>query len=165
MPLSDHVFSMSWAVLEDRFNRNFSKPTVQIYQNILGAELNDEQFKAACGMAFRFEQFFPTPQQLIEYGLGGKDAGSRALRRWGEMVEQMRKGEPATNDPRERRMLMRATNGEPLGSIPTAQLPWVEKAWVRWYSDDVMQQARAAVLELSPDAEAVPSKRMTYAHD
>jgi hypothetical protein len=133
--LSEPVFSAAWAVLEDRFNRKFNQATARVYYNILTTEMDDAQFKAACSAAFRFETFFPSPQQLIEYGMGGKDAGSRAMRRWGEMVERMRQGLSATDDPDERRLLMRATNGQPLGEVRQDQLPWVEKAWIRWYSD------------------------------
>lgn len=154
MSLSEAVFSASWAVLCDRFNRQFNDQTVKIYRRTLAAELTDAQFQAACAAAFRFETFFPSPQQLIEYGLGGRDASSRALKRWGEMMERVRAGQAATDDPVERKMLMRATNGEGLGNIPHDRLPWVEKSWVRCYADHVMECAKAAMPALTDTAPA-----------
>lgn len=150
MSLSDAVFAASWAVLEDRFNRHFNEATVKIYRRTLAAELTDEQFQKACSVAFRFETFFPSPQQLIEYGLGGRDASSRALKRWGEMMEAVQAGESATPDKLERKLLMRATNGQPLGNIPHKELPWVEKAWVRLYADHLMDLAQNSAPELTP---------------
>ncbi|GGO19725.1 hypothetical protein [Deinococcus humi] len=150
MTLSSTAFSASWAILCDRFNRQFNDATVRIYHKTLSAELTDEQFQKACAAAFRFEVFFPTPQQLIEYGLGGRDASSRALKRWVEMMEAAQAGETATQDKLERKLLMRATNGQPLGSIPHKELPWVEKAWVRLYTDHLMELAQNNAPALAP---------------
>ncbi len=148
MSLSDAVFAASWAVLCDRFGRTFNDATVRIYRRTLAAELTDAQFQQACAAAFRFERFFPSPQQLIEYGLGGQDARGRALARWDEMVERVRQGLPATDDPDERRLLMRATGGQPLGNIDHDRLRFVERGWVERYAAHVMEQAQARAVAL-----------------
>lgn len=149
MSLSDAVFAASWAVLCDRFGRNFNDATVRIYRRSLAAELTDAQFQQACASAFRFETFFPSPQQLIEYGLGGKDARGRALKRWDEMLERARAGQSATDCPEERRLLMRATQGQSLGAIPHDRLQWVEKAWVERCAAAQMEQAQSAAQALT----------------
>lgn len=150
MTLSDAAFSASWAILCDRFNRQFNDATVRIYRRILSEEMTDEQLREACAAAFRFETFFPSPQQLIEYGLGGKGAESRARKVWGLMVENAQRGDPATQDQQERRILMRATNGQPLGTIPHERLHWVERSFVKLYADHVMEQAQSKERALAP---------------
>lgn len=158
MSLSEAVFAASWAVLCDRFGRTFNEATVKIYRRTLAAELSDEQFQQACAAAFRFETFFPTPQQLIEYGLGGQDAKTRALKRWDDMLERVRAGQSATDSPEERRLLMRATQGQPLGQIEHDRLRWVEKAWVERYAADVMERTQKATPALTdtPAAKVLP---------
>lgn len=150
MSLSDAVFAASWAVLCDRFGRQFNDATVKIYRRTLSEELTDEEFSEACRAAFRLETFFPSPQKLVDYGKGGVDFETRALREWDACMGRVLANEPATlPETLTRRVMNQATNGIPLGNIPSERLHWVQKEFTRRYVDELAQQARNNTLALT----------------
>lgn len=60
------LFNVEFSILEERFNRKFSDELRDRYYEVLSAELDDEQFKAACLEVFKSDEFFPSPRRIIE---------------------------------------------------------------------------------------------------
>lgn len=143
MSFSDAQFSAAWTVLEDRFNRKHNDQTVKIYRSILSAELSAEQFAEACRAAFRFEQFMPSPQKLIDYGLGAGDFQTRALTTWDELVARVKRGEMATTEPGPVRTLLNSVcNGQALGSMDFKHFPFLKKEFVERYAQQLFEEAK-----------------------
>ncbi|UQN06320.1 hypothetical protein [Deinococcus sp. QL22] len=143
MPFSDQHFAAAWTVLEDRFNRKHNAQTVKIYHDILAAELTADQFAEACRAAFRFEQFMPSPQKLIDYGLGAGDFQAQALSAWDDLVTRVNRGEQATTESGPIRTLLNSVcNGQPLGMMETRQFPFLKKEFVERYAQQLLTEAR-----------------------
>ncbi|THF87181.1 hypothetical protein E7T09_08475 [Deinococcus sp. KSM4-11] len=131
MPFSDEQFAAAWTILEDRWNRKHNSQTVKIYREILDAELTADQFGEACRAAFRFETFFPTPQKLVDYGLGKGDFQERAIVEWDEAISRVARGLPSTEAPGLVRDLIRSVcNGEQLGMVPARDLAFARKEFI-----------------------------------
>lgn len=71
--ISQQQFIEAFAILEDRFNRELSAPTISAYHSILSEELTVEEFQQACRECFRRDTFFPAPQRLIDLARGGSE--------------------------------------------------------------------------------------------
>ncbi|MFB9994100.1 hypothetical protein ACFFLM_19255 [Deinococcus oregonensis] len=158
MLFSDAQFAAAWTVLEDRFNRKHNAQTVKIYRDILSAELSAEQFAEACRAAFRFEQFMPSPQKLIDYGIGTGDFQAQALSTWDDLVAHVNRGEAATTEPGPVRTLLNSVcNGQPLGLMETRQFPFLKKEFVERYAQQLLTDARTntPVLTAAPEVARV----------
>ncbi|UQN04832.1 hypothetical protein [Deinococcus sp. QL22] len=151
MPFSDQHFAAAWTVLEDRFNRKHNAQTVKIYHDILAAELTADQFAEACRAAFRFEQFMPSPQKLIDYGLGAGDFQARALSVWDGLVERVARGEQATTEPGPVRSLLNSVcNGQALGIVDMKHFPFLKKEFVERHAQQPLTEARTNTPALTP---------------
>jgi len=62
------VFQKHFSVLQERFNKEFSVPTLDQWYASLREKLSNEEFIAAVNHAFTEEDFFPSPKRLIELG-------------------------------------------------------------------------------------------------
>lgn len=154
MQFSDAQFAASWTILEDRFNRKHNAQTVKIYRDILSAELSAEQFADACRAAFRFEQFMPSPQKLIDYRHGAGDFQAQALGIWDALVGRVTRGEPATTEPGPvRAMLNSVCGGQPLGHMETRALPFLKKEFVERYAQHLLTEAHTSTPLLAPAQE------------
>jgi hypothetical protein len=128
---SDAQFAAAWTILEDRWNRKHNAQTVKIYRDILSAELTAEQFGEACRAAFRFETFFPSPQKLVDYGVGKGDFQERAISEWDEAIARVSQGLTSTETPGPVRDLIRSVcNGEQLGQVDTRTLTFARKEFL-----------------------------------
>lgn len=78
-------FTEAIAILEDRFNREHSGPTLAAYFDVIRAELTVDEFQRACRECFRRDTFFPAPQRLIDLARGGSEE-DLAERAWHEVV-------------------------------------------------------------------------------
>ncbi|UQN06792.1 hypothetical protein [Deinococcus sp. QL22] len=143
MQFSDAQFAAAWTVLEDRFHRKHNAQTVKIYRDILAAELTAEQFAEACRAAFRFGKYMPSPQELIDYGLGAGDFQARALGVWDGLVERVGRGEQATTEPGPVRSLLNSVcNGQALGMVDMKHFPFLKKEFVERYAQQLLTEAR-----------------------
>lgn len=70
MTLTPEVFAAGWVILLDRFKREFTQFSEEKYFEILSEELNDAQFQFAINRSFRHDEFFPSPQKLINHAKG-----------------------------------------------------------------------------------------------
>lgn len=59
-------FLTGFTVLCERFNKTFSDPTIAAYYQALNPHLTDESWLAAWNACFASDEFFPSPQRLIE---------------------------------------------------------------------------------------------------
>ena len=62
------VFQKHFSVLQERFGKEFSVPTLDQWYASLREKLSNEEFIAAVNRAFAEEDFFPSPKRLIELG-------------------------------------------------------------------------------------------------
>lgn len=60
-------FAIAMGMLTDRFNRPLHPSMNRFYYETLSAELTTEEFLIAARLAMRQSQFWPSPQQLIEF--------------------------------------------------------------------------------------------------
>lgn len=82
--IDDVTFTAQWAILEDRFQTRHNAETAALYLEALDEELTTEQFLVACRRAFRYETFFPSPQNLIDHALG--DFAAQADAAWDDIM-------------------------------------------------------------------------------
>ena len=62
------VFVKHFPILQERFGKEFSKPTLDMWYASLRERLSNEEFIAAISHAFAEDDFFPSPKRLIELG-------------------------------------------------------------------------------------------------
>lgn len=79
-------FTEAIAILEDRFNREHSGPTLAAYFDVIREELTVSEFQRACRECFRRDTFFPAPQRLIDLARGGSEE-DLAERSWHELLQ------------------------------------------------------------------------------
>lgn len=60
-------FAVAMGMLTDRFNRPLHPSVNRFYYETLSAELSTEEFLVASRLAMRQSQFWPSPQQLIDF--------------------------------------------------------------------------------------------------
>lgn len=60
-------FDVGMGALAERFRGGLAPEAQRGYYAILGTELDTEQFQVAVQLAFRHSQFWPSPQQLIDF--------------------------------------------------------------------------------------------------
>ena len=157
MPFSDAQFAAAWTVLEDRFSRKHNAQTVKIYRDILTAELSEAQFGEACRAAFRFETFFPSPQKLVDYGLGKGDFQERAITEWDEAITRVSQGLTSTETAGPVRDLIRSVcNGEPLGHLDTRTLTFARREFLERRAAQLAGLARHATPALPGTVTEVP---------
>src|SRR6476469_5497723 len=62
------VFQKHFSILQERWDKNFSTPTLEQWYSSLREKLSNEEFIAAVDHAFSEDDFFPSPKRLIELG-------------------------------------------------------------------------------------------------
>ncbi|BAS55319.1 hypothetical protein NIES2135_53990 [Leptolyngbya boryana NIES-2135] len=87
--ITPHVFQKYFLILTERFNRNFSEPTIAEYYSALSG-LSDEEFTFAARRIFRDGSAFPSVKELIDLG--------HVYRRQNELLA-LPEAEIDTNDP------------------------------------------------------------------
>jgi hypothetical protein len=60
-------FAVAMGMLTDRFNRPLHPSMNRFYYETLSADLSTEEFMIGARLAMRHSQFWPSPQQLIEF--------------------------------------------------------------------------------------------------
>lgn len=161
--IDSQVFAEAMAVLSDRFNRPFHPGTQREYHAILSAELSTEDFTVAARIAFRESQFWPSPQQLIDFAKPPRDLELEAV----EMFDRMRDlGEDNAGYGRNWRRDKIAELGEPtlagfkaiganegLRNLEVKNLHWIRQSFIAAYkakaretkADRLIEAARAAL--------------------
>ena len=82
----EDLFTVEWEVLENRFRVQHNPEVMFRYLEELEPELGIPQMQEACRKAFRYNRFFPSPQELIDYALGS--AEDRANDAWDAIMER-----------------------------------------------------------------------------
>ena len=62
------IFQKYFLILQERFSKDFSVPTLDMWFSTLREKLSNEEFIAAISHAFAEDDFFPSPRRLIELG-------------------------------------------------------------------------------------------------
>lgn len=62
------VFQKYFSILQERFSKDFSVPTLDMWYASLCEKLSNQEFIAAISHAFAEDDFFPSPKRLIELG-------------------------------------------------------------------------------------------------
>lgn len=73
------VFTHWIGVLADRFGRELKAPTLRVYYELLCEELDTNAFQVGCKLVLKREQFFPSPQQIIDAANPAHDRSLEAL--------------------------------------------------------------------------------------
>ena len=130
---SEGQFEAAFVILEDRWSKKFSIPTAGMYRAILEEELTAEQFALACRAAFRHEQFFPTPQRLIELGTGSTpESEARAV--WDGVLLAVRSGGRSSLTDEQRVLLLSCCHGSNPADLDPKQREWAKREFVARYA-------------------------------
>ena len=62
------IFQKYFLILQERFNKDFSVPTLDMWYASIREKLSNEEFIAAISHAFAEDDFFPSPKRVIELG-------------------------------------------------------------------------------------------------
>jgi len=158
MTVDPVAFSFEWAVLQDRFRVKHTDETASRYFDILDAELTTDEFRTACGKAFRFETFFPSPQKLIDHARG--DFHLQALAAWDAMMDRNAKGEPATlpGTP-ERTLLNRMGLAGRLRELDYRDLDFAKREFILRYRAHLEETASQNLALPATPAKELPNAR------
>lgn len=77
--ISEQVWNEGWTMLCERFNKKFSVVTTREYLLALSEKLDDRAFISSCRQSFRQDEFFPSPQRLIDLGATATPTTAYAL--------------------------------------------------------------------------------------
>lgn len=145
--MTEQEFAAYWKVLCERHGktgeRRPSTPITRVYALTLESEgITAEQWGRAVALSIRHDDFFPSAQRLVDYARGGRDFEALALAEWDAALTRARAGEMATlPQTLTRRLMNSATNGTPLGDVPSDQLPWIKREFLRRYADALKEEA------------------------
>lgn len=165
-------FAVAMGMLTDRFNRPLHPSMSRFYFETLSAELSTEEFLIGARLAMRQSQFWPSPQQLIEFARPEKSLDLEAA----AMFDKVR----ALGQPHQAGMCWYrdeiAALGEPalagfsaigaqerLRHLSSDDLPWARREFIAAYTakaretkaDKQIASARLA-LRSSARAKALP---------
>lgn len=79
-------FEKGMGVLAERFRSPMHPDAQKGYYAILSSELGTEEFRVAVMLAFRHAQFWPSPQQLINYARPQQDLETLAAKAWNDLL-------------------------------------------------------------------------------
>lgn len=133
------VFAEQFAMLEDRFNREFSKDSKAMYYEVLSDELSTEEFQVAVRDIFRSATYFPKPDDFVEAVQG--DEQQKALEDW-EKVEDvfLNLASPDDLSPEGRRTVKLMGGWRQIGKASDSDWPHVRKEFLRLYGDAVRME-------------------------
>lgn len=127
MAISSEVMAAGWALLQERYSRDFSAPMKRLYRRLLEQHgITDGEFERAVEAVIYRGRFFPTPEQLVEAVRGtveqkAAEDWERALSRdWRALTSEGRAALRAIGDPE-------------LQMIPTADVVWLRREFIRAY--------------------------------
>jgi hypothetical protein len=168
-------FAVAMGMLTDRFNRPLHPSMSRFYYETLSAELTTEEFLIGARLAMRQSQFWPSPQQLIEFARPEKSIDLEAA----GMFDKVR----ALGSPHPVGMVWRREDVAALGESALAgfsaigaqerlrhlsadDLPWARREFVAAYkakaletkADKQIEAARLA-LRAPARAKALPGPR------
>lgn len=155
-------FAIAMGMLTDRFNRPLHPSMNRFYYETLSAELTTEEFLIGSRLAMRQSQFWPSPQQLIEFACPEKSIELEAA----SMFAEVR----ALGTPHQAGMVWRREQVAALGDLALAgfsaigaqerlrhlsadDLPWARREFVAAYkakaaetkADRQIESARLAI--------------------
>jgi len=78
-------FAIAMGMLTDRFNRPLHPSMSRFYYETLSSELTTEEFLIGARLAMRQSQFWPSPQQLIEFARPEKNIDLEAASMFAEV--------------------------------------------------------------------------------
>lgn len=136
-------FNLYWNLLLEKWNRQPSAALTRLYAVTVQAEgITAEQWGNAVAASIRYDQFFPSIQQLLDYARGGRDFDALALSEWDACLERLMANQTATLPGTETRRLMNlATNGRPLVEVADKELVWIKREFLKRYADHLKAQA------------------------
>lgn len=154
------IFRNEWAILEDRFNRKFSRPVQARFFQILNERMNTEAFRFACQVAFAECEFFPTPEQLAAFS-ATEELG---LDQW-ELCLRIMEGEPEIFDrmTESGKRTVKALGGyEHLRNTRLESIPFVRKEFLAIYAERLQGQERGNLIgpEVTPASRQIVSEVM-----
>ena len=155
-------FAIAMGMLTDRFNRPLHPSMNRFYYETLSAELTTEEFLIGSRLAMRQSQFWPSPQQLVEFACPEKSVELEAA----SMFAEVR----ALGTPHPAGMVWRREQVAALGDLALAgfsaigaqerlrhlsadDLPWARREFVAAYkakaaetkADRQIESARLAI--------------------
>jgi hypothetical protein len=126
------TFAREMALLQERFNRELSRPILQRYQETLSRHLSTEEFVLAARLAFDTETFWPAPMRLVELVQPSPKAAAAA--EWEAVMDAVRRNATAELSPAGKRALKEVGGTWRIRhSDELTQLPWIRKAFVEEY--------------------------------
>lgn len=155
-------FATAMGMLTDRFNRPLHPTTNLFYYETLSSELSTEEFLIGARIAMRQSQFWPSPQQLIEFAKPEKNVELEASAMF-DRVRALGFAHPAGMCWRREQV---ADLGEPalagfsaigaqerLRNMSTDDLPWARREFIAAYkaksaetrADRQIENARSAL--------------------
>ena len=142
------LFAQQVDILVRRFNKPMDGDILEMYWEELSEDLDDIQFKVACRMAFRHCEFFPTPQKLIDFGLGSSSGELQASIEW-RVIHRAAFGDSNAiaeipNLSYQAQTALEIMGGlRVLGMSEESQEPWKKKEFIKLYGELSMFQDRA----------------------
>lgn len=150
--IDQEQFAQAMGILSDRFNRPLHAGTQRVYYDILDGELTTDELKIAVRLAVRHSQFWPSPQQLIDFAKPPRDLALEAMKAW-EMVagKSYLRGELRT----EAAVAFHAIGGaECIRNLTIDQLPFVRRDFIAAY------KAHASGIESVAEIEAAKERML-----
>lgn len=80
-------FAVGMGVLAERFRSELAPAAQSGYYAILSGELETGEFEVAVQLAFRHSQFWPSPQQLIDFANPPVDLTSEAIEMFDSVID------------------------------------------------------------------------------
>jgi hypothetical protein len=132
--IEQSVFKDTWAVLCERFNRDYSPAMATAYYQSLSARLDTEQFKAGVQRVFEQNEFFPKPADFFEV----RDIKAESLEQW-ELISDVMRGFTPIASPaltEESRRVVRLLGGESkLRNTQLDEVQFVRRDFLQLYGD------------------------------
>lgn len=129
--MNNQEFAVYWSLLLERYNRNMSGPMSRVYRGILDAEqITAEEWARAVSECIRYEQFWPSPQQLVDYARPQGLFTEKALSEWDDVVDAISKGRSLTEDAEIRRALRLSGNGANIRHVDHTALRFIKREFI-----------------------------------
>lgn len=146
------VFTAKFDLLTKRFGKELHEKVFTEYYRMLSQHLTTEQFIEACDRAFFEDDYFPSPQKLVDKVKERPE--NKAREEWEKIMEAIRRGmNPDISDAGRR--ALRAIGGfSAVGQANTeTQLPWLRKEFLQCYGESVnslqIEASQERVVQLS----------------
>ena len=139
MTITDGVLAAGWALLEERYGKEFSTPMKRLYRRLLERQgFTDEELERAVEGVILRGRFFPTPQELIDVVRGTRE--ERAAVDWQRALDE--DWAALSVDGRE---ALRAVGDPELQMAPMTDIVWLRREFVKAYGTIPVPDARPAI--------------------